>query len=126
MTLTNEERATLQSNIEKIDAYIREEIVPLLHGTSVTVDFGPMETYMRGPMEPAYHLTVTLTGISGRTGGLGLSLLPSEGRNCNEDFVSYNSAGIELLKNWPHIKQTLIEHVQSVQKDYDILKNFQI
>lgn len=37
MTLNQEEKKKLRANIEKIDAYIKSEICPYLHGSSITV-----------------------------------------------------------------------------------------
>lgn len=76
MTLTQEEKRKLRANIEKIDAYIKSEICPYLHGSSITVDFGEEKQYPTPPYREAeYHLSVYKDHVSGRTGNLGLSLL---------------------------------------------------
>lgn len=75
--MTKEEQDKLRSNIEKIEAYIKAEIIPRLNGTRARVDFGDMHTYVGEPhCEREYHLSVSPNGVSGWTGNLGLTMLP--------------------------------------------------
>ena len=77
--MTKEEQSKLRSNIEKIEAYIKAEIIPRLNGTRARVDFGDMQTYVGEPhREREYHLSVSPQGVSGWTGNLGLTMLPED------------------------------------------------
>lgn len=133
MTLNQEEKKKLRANIEKIDAYIKSEICPYLHGSSITVDFGEERQYPTPPYREAeYHLSVYKDHIgdhiSGRTGNLGLSLLSASsdefGRPCS--FDTYTSAGVALLRHWTAIKQKLQKQVLDIVSSEKLLDTFEV
>lgn len=128
MKLTREEKQKLQQNVLKIVGYINENICPNLHGSSITIDFGPMETYFAPThMEKKYHITVSKEGVSGRTGNLGLSVVPDNERTFHcMTFWNYEDAGMALLREWPSIKDELLKHVRRVAGDAQLLDTFQI
>lgn len=126
--MTKEELSKLRSNVEKIEAYIKAEIIPHLNGTRARVDFGDMQTYVGEPhREREYHLSVSPQGVSGWTGYLGLTMLPEDdgptafGRSfCSPD------AGITLLRNWPTIKKALLNHIKDVEETNVLLDDFTV
>lgn len=72
--MTKEEQGKLRSNIEKIEAYIKAEIIPRLNGTRVSVDFGDIARFLLFLSawrnfygQAAFHACLTLLR-SGRIG----------------------------------------------------------
>lgn len=129
MTLTKDEKMKLRANIEKVDAYIKAEICPYLHGSSITVDFGEEKQYPTPPYREAeYHLSVYKDHISGRTGNLGLSLLSTSseefGRTCG--FDTYTPAGVALLRYWPDVKRKLQQQILDIVSSEKLLDTFEV
>ena len=127
-TLKTSETQKLQKNVLEIVDYIDKNIRPNLHGTSITIDFGPMETYVAPPYrERKYHISVSNGGISGRTGNLGLSVATDRDSSFySETFWGYSDAGMALLREWPSIKDELLKHIRRLADDTLLLDNFQI
>ena len=126
--MTKEEQSKLQSNVEKIEAYIKAEIIPRLNGTRARVDFGDMHTYVGEPhCEREYHLSVSPNGVSGWTGNLGLTMLPDDDGPIAfmRSFCSPD-AGVALLRNWPDIKKTLLNHIKDVEETNVLLDDFTV
>ena len=129
MTLTKDEKMKLRANIEKVDAYLKAEICPYLHGSSITVDFGEEKQYPTPPYREAeYHLSVYKDHISGRTGNLGLSLLSTSseefGRTCG--FDTYTPAGVALLRYWPDVKRKLQQQILDIVSSEKLLDTFEV
>lgn len=120
--MTETEKNKLIANLISVESFIKREVIPNLYGTSVTIDFGPEETYCQPPYrEKKYHLTVSKSGCSIRSGGLGgIPLVPSNGEL---PFYSME-AGLQLLKEWRQIKSELDKHVREILDNKSLIENF--
>lgn len=121
-SMTETEKNKLIANLISVESFIEREVIPNLYGTSVTIDFGPEETYCQPPYrEKKYHLTVSKSGCSIRSGGLGgISLVPTD------DGKSYYSmaAGLQLLKEWKLIKSEFTKHIHEILDSKALIENF--
>lgn len=121
-SMTESEKNKLIANLISVESFIKREVIPNLYGTSVTIDFGPEETYLCPPYrEKKYHLTVSKSGCSIRSGGLGgISLVPTDDGNA---YYS-TEAGLQLLKEWGRIKSELTKHIHEILDNKSLIENF--
>lgn len=128
MRLTEEEMEKLKRNVAKIDDYIRYEIVPNLRGTSISVGFGEIvKDASQWSGGRKYHLGVSPTGVSGRSGNLGLTMMPvnASPEALRKSFCSPD-AGLALLREWPRVKEELLKHIQDIEEKRAALDDFTV
>lgn len=124
MQLTREEHTKLRENIAAIQTYIESEIIPYLHGTSVTVRFGPVVEVHTPPWEEQrYWIFVSQNGVSGGAGYYSTTLLPTDD-NCTA-FTEWTEAGIALIQEWHEtVKPALVTHVHKCLDEKAAINNF--
>ena len=128
MRLTEEEMEKLKRNVAQIDNYIRYEIVPNLRGTSISVGFGEVVRDEDGwTAGRKYHLGVSPNGVSGRSGNLGLTMMPvnASPEALRKSFCSPD-AGLALLREWPRVKEELLKHIQDIEENRAVLDDFTV
>lgn len=128
MRLTEEEMEKLKRNVAQIDNYIRYEIVPNLSGTSISVGFGEVVRDEDGwTAGRKYHLGVSPNGVSGRSGNLGLTMMPvnASPEALRKSFCSPD-AGLALLREWPRVKKELLKHIQDIEEKRAVLDDFTV
>lgn len=128
MRLSDEEMKKLKRNVAKIDDYIRYEIIPNLSGTSISVGFGEVVRDEDGwTAGRKYHLGVSPNGVSGRSGNLGLTMMPvnASPEALRKSFCSPD-AGLALLREWPRVKKELLKHIQDIEEKRAVLDDFTV
>lgn len=128
MRLTEEEMKKLKRNVSKIDDCIRYEIVPNLRGTSIIVGFCEIvKDASRWSGGRKYHLGVSPNGVSGRSGNLGLTMMPvNASPEALRKSFCYPDVGLALLREWPRVKEELIKHIQDVEEKRAVLDDFTV
>lgn len=125
MMYTNEERAKIHENLDKIKEYL-DEVRPNLR-ESVTVDFGPMKTYANFEREKAYHITVDKNEIYGRSGGLTLEYdKNAESTSLSSTVYQRLDYAVALIQNWPTVKATVNTAIQNQKQMLSDINNFEI
>lgn len=125
MMYTNEEKAKIYENLDKIKDYL-DGIRPNLR-KSVTVDFGPMKTYANFNRENEYHITVGKNELSGRTGGLALDYDINGGKESLTSTVyAQLDYAVALIQNWFNIKATVNTAIQNQKQILSDINNFEI
>lgn len=126
MQLTKEEYTKLRENIAAIQAYIENQIIPHLYGTSVTVRFGPVVEVCSPPWkEQRFWLSVSKDGVSGGAGYYSTTLLPTDGNHIA--FTEWTEAGIELIREWHKtVKPALVTHVHKCLDEKIAINNFTV
>ncbi len=128
MRLSDEEMKKLKRNVAKIDDYIRYEIIPNLSRTSISVGFGEVVRDEDGwTAGRKYHLGVSPNGVSGRSGNLGLTMMPvnASPEALRKSFCSPD-AGLALLREWPRVKKELLKHIQDIEEKRAVLDDFTV
>ena len=125
MLYTSEERAKIHENLDKIKAYL-EAASPQLR-KSVTVDFGPVQTYANYEREKAYHITISNNEIYGRSGGLGISFdKGGEMSSCSSTAYKRLDYAVALIQNWSTVKASVNNAIKEQQQMLADINNFEI
>ena len=124
MLYSKEEKQKIYDAINQIKAYITT-LQPQIRDR-ITIDFGPIETYANYERESAYHLYVYPDDISGRSGGLGISFTKEENSSTSSTVYVWLDYTVSLIKNWPHIKKTLLDEVAKQNATIAAINNFKI
>lgn len=124
MQYTQEERAKIHENLDKIKNYL-DGLRPQIRD-DITVDFGPIKTYADFSREPAYHITVGKEKIRCRTGGLCFGFrrpLPDEyGATA---YTEYDYA-VSLIQNWFTVKSVVNNAIKEQERMFADINNFEI
>ena len=124
MKYTNEERAKIYENLDKIKAYL-DELRPNVR-ESITVDFGPIKTYANFEREQAYHITVDKNEIRGRSGGLVFDFSNANKGTYETSAYTRLDYAVALIQNWGYVKSTVNTEIQNQKKMLDDINNFEI
>lgn len=125
MLYTQEEKNKIYDSLDKIKAYI-ETLQPQIRDR-ITVDFGEVERYADFSREKKFHLYVSKTSISGRSGGLGLDYtreeVSSSTRSTVYRWLDYATA---LIQNWQFIKREILNQITEQNATISAINNFEI
>lgn len=125
MMFTKEERAMLEKNLTAINDYISTEIIPYLEGSRISFSLE-----LKNPESPddkrEFRIQVSKSGVTGRIGYLGLTLLPDKENPSGASFCSYPVAGLTLLENWRGVKKILQEHIEYLSSTKTRLHTFEV
>lgn len=124
MLYSKEEKQKIYDAINQIKAYITT-LQPQIRDR-ITIDFGPIETYANYERESAYHLYVYPDDISGRSGGLGISFTKEENSSTSSTVYVWLDYTVALIKNWPHIKKTLLDEIAKQNATIAAINSFKI
>lgn len=125
MMYTNEERAKIYENLDKIKEYL-DGLRPDVRD-AITVDFGPMKTYANFDREQAYHITIDRDEIRGRSGGLVLDYTREDVSSSTRSTVYQRlEYAVALIQNWFTIKATVNTALQAQKQKLDAINNFEI
>ena len=124
MKYTQEERAKIHENLDKIKDYL-DGLRPQLRD-SVTVDFGPMKTYADFSREQAFHITVRKDEISCRTGGLCFDFSKPEKSAYKATAYSELEYAVSLIQNWFTVKSTVNNAIKEQERMLSDINNFEI
>ena len=124
MLYSKEEKQKIYDAIDQIKAYITT-LQPQIRDR-ITIDFGPIETYANYERESAYHLYVYPDDISGRSGGLGISFAKKKDSSTSSTVYVWLDYTVALIKNWPHIKKTLLDEIAKQNATIAAINNFKI
>lgn len=124
MLYSKEEKQKIYDAIDQIKAYITT-LQPQIRN-KITIDFGPIEIYANYEREPAYHLYVYPDDISGRSGGLRISFTKEENSSTSSTVYVWLDYTVALIKNWPHIKKTLLDEIAKQNATIAVINNFKI
>lgn len=124
MQYTQEERAKIHENLDKIKGYL-DSLRPQIRD-DITVDFGPMKHYINSGAERAHHISVRKDGISCRTGGLGFDF--SNGEKSAYNATAYNQIdyAVSLIQNWFTVKSTVNNAIKEQERMLTDINNFEI
>lgn len=124
MQYTQEEKAKIHENLDKIKNYL-DDLRPQLRD-GVTVDFGPMRTYADFSREQAFHITVRKDEISCRTGGLWFDFSkPEKSAYRATAYTEYDFA-VSLIQNWFTVKSVVNNAIKEQEKMFSDINNFEI
>lgn len=124
MQYTQEERKKIRENLDKIKVYL-DNLRPQLR-ERVTVDFGPMKTYVNFNREQAFHITVDKDGISCRSGGLGFDFSNEEKSAYNATAYTQLDYAVSLIQNWFTIKSCVNNAIKEQDRMLADIENFEI
>lgn len=124
MMYTNEERAKIHENLDKIKEYL-DSVRPNLR-EKVTVDFGPIQTYADFSREHVYHITIGKDQLSGRMGGLGLDYDRNETSESRATVYERIDYAVALIQNWYTVKATVCTAIQNQKQMLSDINNFEI
>lgn len=124
MLYTQEEKAKIHENLDKIKSYL-DGLRPQLRD-GVTVDFGPMKTYANFEREQAFHITVRKDSISCRSGGLCFDFnRPEESAYGTTAYTQFDYA-VALIQNWFTVKSTVNNAIKEQERMFADINNFEI
>ena len=123
MMYTMEEKEKIRENVNAIIAYI-QTLQPGLRDR-ITIDFGKWETY-GWERERECHLTVYPNEICGRMGGLGIVFSEDEGSSLCASVYRWFGYTIQLIQNWPRIKQELLSEIEKQNQKLADIQNFTV
>lgn len=124
MKYSQEEKQKIYNAVDQIKDYIAT-LQPEIR-EYITIDFGPMETYGY-ERECAYHISVHPDEITGRSGRLGIDFtneVKSSSRRAS--VYTWLDYTVALIKNWPHIKKTLLDEIAKQNATIAAINNFKI
>ena len=125
MLYTSEEKEKIRENLDKIKEYL-EGLQPQVRD-AITVDFGPMKTYVDWSREQEYHLTLSSNGISARTGGLGMGFTREHiGSSIFSTVYEHFDFAVALIENWQKIKRFILTEIDSQRASVNSIHNFEI
>ena len=124
MQYTQEERAKIHENLDKIKEYL-DDLRPQLRD-EVTVDFGPMKTYANFDREQAFHITVGKNGISCRSGGLGFDFSRAEKSVYEATAYTQFDYAVSLIQNWSTVKSVVNNAIKAQERMFADINNFEI
>lgn len=124
MQYTQEEKAKIHDNLDKIKNYL-DGLRPQLRD-DVTVDFGPMKTYANFNREQAFHITVSKDGISCRSGGLGFDFSNEEKSAYNATAYKQLDYAVSLIQNWFTVKSCVNNAIKEQERMFADINNFEI
>lgn len=125
MIYTQAEKEKIYDNLDKIKAFL-ESLQPQIR-SSITIDFGQMQTYAGWDREREFHLTVDKDSISGRSGGLGLDYA----RECIDSSTrstvySHFDYAVALMQNWRDIKHQILVAIEDQNRTIKVINNFEL
>lgn len=124
MQYTQEEKAKIHENLDKIKSYL-DDLRPQLRD-DVTVDFGPMKTYANFDREKAFHITVSKDKIGCRSGGLWFGFRrPAPDEFGATAYTQFDYA-VSLIQNWFIVKSTVNNAIKEQERMFADINNFEI
>ena len=124
MQYTQEERAKIHENLDKIKSYL-DDLRPQLRD-DVTVDFGPIKTYANFEREKAFHITVSKDRIGCRSGGLGFDFNRPEQSTYSATAYTQFDFAVSLIQNWFTVKSTVNNAIKEQERMFADINNFEI
>ena len=124
MQYTQEERAKIHENLDKIKNYL-DDLRPQLRD-DVTIDFGPIKTYADFSREPAFHITVGKDRISCRIGGLCFDFRKPEKSEYGATAYTEYDYAVSLIQNWFTVKSTVNNAIKEQERMFSDINNFEI
>lgn len=124
MQYTQEERAKIHENLDKIKNYL-DDLRPQLRD-GVTVDFGPIKTYADFSREQAFHITVRKDGIGCRTGGLCFDFRKPEKSEYGATAYTEYDYAVSLIQNWFTVKSVVNNAIKEQERMFADINNFEI
>lgn len=124
----NERLTTLKSNVQKIENYLRTEIVPRLNGqiTRAKTDFGRLKRYP-GSWKPELEHTLSVNrdgSIYYRSGGLVLKI--GEKDYVHDSLYDSITYAEDLILYWQEAKQGLLGDLAAQEQEFKVLENFEV
>lgn len=132
MGYSKEEIAQIQKNIEAVNNWLLENIVPYLRNDDkITVGFGEMEPIGRGCWGKEHHYSLTVRGnkeIYFRTGGAVFGFNLPDYRKDDDMIVNKSlwSWGMKLLDQWRIVKPKLIDELEVYKQKYSAVFEFEV
>ena len=125
MLYSQEERNKIHNNLDQITAYLTE-LQPCIR-QKIVIDFGEMKTYVSGEREQEFHISISRTDISGRSGALGLAFTKEKISSsvCSTPYQHLDYA-VGLCKEWPRIKKALLAELAKQQSIIATINKFKI
>lgn len=123
MRFTSEEKQKMGECVDKIKAYIAL-LQPKIRDT-IQVDFGEYKTYYFD-RERECKIYIDGEDIWGRIGGLRISFEPQKNSSVSSDVYNWLSYTVQLIENWPYIKQEILNEIENRECVLNKINNFEV
>lgn len=123
MNYTTEQIEKINQNIQKIVAYIEDNILPYINHTYETPEFGPIETWGRMNEHRGQRYYIALNGP------YATKIRFYHGPICwNAKDIAYQAteSALQFLKYWQDAKMYMNTEIANNKENLEVINNFEV